>query len=348
MAQKKAHEVDAWLARPPADLKIVLVYGPDRGLVSERAERFAKATGLPLDDPFVVTRLDASVLERDPGRLLDEAHAVAMFAAQRLIWVRGAGGDKRLSDDVKALVGRPAQDTILLIEAGELRKGVALRTLVEAAPNAMALPCYADEGRDLDRLIDEEIGNSGLSITMDARRLLRDSLGGDRLASRGELQKLVLYMKGMERIDTDDVIQAVSDVGESSTDDVVDSALAGDMEKTDGALTRALASSGAVFQIVSSAIRQFQALHVMRAAVDAGSSTATALSAARPPVLFKRRAALERALSLWSVERIERALSRLQALTLNTRRRPDLANAAIRQAMLGLAAEAAASGRARR
>ncbi|RWC61979.1 MAG: DNA polymerase III subunit delta, partial [Mesorhizobium sp.] len=51
MAQKKAFEVDGWLARPDPRISIVLLYGPDRGLVSERAKAFAGKTGLPLDDP---------------------------------------------------------------------------------------------------------------------------------------------------------------------------------------------------------------------------------------------------------------------------------------------------------
>ena len=60
MAQKKAHEVDNWLARPDPKAAIVLIYGPDRGLVAERARAFAEKTGLPLDDPFTVVRLEGA------------------------------------------------------------------------------------------------------------------------------------------------------------------------------------------------------------------------------------------------------------------------------------------------
>ncbi|TIR75123.1 MAG: DNA polymerase III subunit delta, partial [Mesorhizobium sp.] len=38
MAQKKGYEVDSWLARPDPAMAIVLLYGPDRGLVAERAK----------------------------------------------------------------------------------------------------------------------------------------------------------------------------------------------------------------------------------------------------------------------------------------------------------------------
>ena len=115
MAQKKAYEVDSWLARPDPKTTIVLLYGPDRGLVAERARSFAVATGLPLEDPFSVVRLDASEIDRDTGRLLDEARTVPMFSARRLLWVRNAATQKGLVDDVKALCAEPPADAIILI-----------------------------------------------------------------------------------------------------------------------------------------------------------------------------------------------------------------------------------------
>lgn len=346
MAQKKAHEADAWLARPPADICLVLCYGPDRGLVAERAARFARATGLPLDDPFVVVKLDAGTVEKEPGRLLDEAQAIAMFAARRLIWVRGAGADKRLADEVKALLASPAGDTTVLIEAGDLKKGAALRTIVEAAPAAMALPCYSDDGRDLERVVDEELGKAGLGISLEARRLLRESLGGDRLATRGELQKLALYMHGHSQVEITDIRLAISDVSDASVDDVVDATLSGDMAAADDALARALTGPTTVYPLLSALQRQFQALHLARGAIDAGATASAAVAALRPPVLFSRRAIVEKSAAAWTTTRIERVLARIHALVLVTRRRPDLAAAAIRQAIFGIVAEAASSRRA--
>jgi hypothetical protein len=100
MAEKKAHEVDAWLKRPDPAVRLVLVYGPDRGLVSERGRAFALSTGLSPDDPFAVTRLDGPEVEKQPGRLTEEVASVPMFSDKRLIWVRNIGAGTALAAEV--------------------------------------------------------------------------------------------------------------------------------------------------------------------------------------------------------------------------------------------------------
>ncbi|MER9477107.1 DNA polymerase III subunit delta [Mesorhizobium sp. M0520] len=342
MAQKKAYEVDAWLAKPDPRVSIVLLYGPDRGLVAERAKAFAGKTGLPLDDPFSVVRLDGSEVDRDEGRLLDEARTVPMFSERRLLWVRNAGAQKALADDVKALTSEPARDAIILIEAGDLKKGVGLRAVVEAADNAMALPCYADEARDIDTVIDDELRKAGMSMTLEARQALRRNLGGDRLASRGEIEKLVLYAHGQAEIGLDDVKATSGDVSGLSFDAAVDALLEGRIADFDTAFNRHCHSGGQPFLVLSSAMRQLQTIQAMRGQMDArGPNSAWVVAAARPPVFFSRRKLVEKALERWSSEALGRALNRLQTAVLQTRRRPDLSVALARQALLGITVESA-------
>ena len=340
MAQKKASEVDRWLSRPEPAYRLVLIYGPDRGLVSERARSFAARTGLPLDDPFAVMRLDANELDQQPGRLEDEARTVPMFAEKRLIWVANAGAQKNLAADVKRVADDPPSDAIILIEAGELKKNAALRTAVEGAAAAMALPCYADDARAIDLLIDEEMTKAGMTIGVEARQALKASLGGDRLASRGEIAKLLLYCLGKERVETEDVLVMTGDVSASSNDDAVDAVLLGKAADLDLALSRHAAAGGPPFQMLASAMRQLQSLQAMRGQMERkGQSAAAAVASARPPVFFARKRAVEGALERFDGEAVARALDRLRDAVLQTRRRPDLARAVVARTLLALALE---------
>lgn len=347
MAQKKAHEVDGWLRKPDRTKSVILLYGPDRGLVSERASAFVKAAGLSTDDPFATVRLDAGEVEAMPGRLLDEAQTVPMFSDHRFIWVRNGPGQKRFSDELKALLdGDMPQGTIVLIEAGEIRKGAGLRSIVESSDTAIALPCYPDEKNAIDGLIEEELGRAGLSISPEAKAHLKANLGGDRLATRAELEKLVLYCMDKPAVELADVTALIGDISSQTAENVVDAVLGGDGQSFEQAYAQMLAAGIHSFLPLSSLMRQFQQIVLMRHAMDEkGMSAANAVAGARPPVFFARKRLIEAALQRWREADTVRALERLQAAIHATRMRPALAEATARQAMLALLVEGARRAR---
>jgi len=345
MAQKKAHEVDGWLARPDSTIVVVLLYGPDRGLVSERARLFAQKSGLPLDDPFSVVKIDAAEADQ-PGRLLDEARTVPMFADRRLVWVRGVGSQSAIAADIAALVEEPPSDCLVLVEAGDLKKGASLRATVERGDRAIALPCYSDDSRSIDAVIDDVLSKAKLTITLDARHLLKANLGGDRLATRGELEKLALYCAGASEVTADDIRALIGDVSGISVDEAVDAIMTGRIADFDHLFTRHVAGGSPAFLMLSAALRHVQGLQLMREQVEAqGKSPAAAVASARPPVFFARRSAVEQAVQRWNQAMLHAAAERLQGAILKSRQHPAVAEPVSRQALLALAIEGA---RARR
>jgi len=343
MAQKKAHEVDGFVAHPSGAFPLVLFYGPDKGLVAERAALFAKNTAVALDDPFSTIRMDAADIESDPARLGDEAKTVSLFGGERLIWIRNAGAQKKLADTVKWLLAENIlQQTWLLIEAGDLKKNALLRAAVEQGKSGMALPCYSDDARAIDQLIDQVLGEFNLHINLDARKFLRECLGGDRLASRGELEKLCFYAKGRDMIGVEDITAIISDVSALSYDEVIDAVITGSLSALDSGFDRQLAGGTSLFSILSAAQRQFQQLQQMRFVMDReGKSASAVVAASRPPIFFRRQKLVEQALSLWNGVRLERALSRLHMTVLESRQNAALAASIIRQHLLALCIEAA-------
>jgi DNA polymerase-3 subunit delta len=98
-----------------------------------------------------------------------------------------------------------------VIEAGSLKKDHALRKLVERLREAAAIECYPDSKQDLERLIDTDVRAAGLKIEPDAKAALVQSLGGDRLTTRSELDKLITYAHGAGTITREDVDLLVAD-----------------------------------------------------------------------------------------------------------------------------------------
>src|SRR5438874_389335 len=209
MVAIKAADVDAFVARPDPARRVVLVFGPDAGLVGERVRAILAASVDDPNDPFALARLEGEELTAEPSRLTEEALTMPLFGGRRAVWVRA--GSRNIVPAVEALLAAPSPECRVVIEAGDLKRNSPLRVVCERAKNAAALVCYADTERDLARLIDDELRAAKLTIAPDAKAILAALLGGDRLASRNEIRKLALYAHGRERIEVYDVLAVASD-----------------------------------------------------------------------------------------------------------------------------------------
>ncbi|WP_321344042.1 DNA polymerase III subunit delta [Breoghania sp.] len=343
MVALKPAEIDRFIANPPANIAVVLVYGPDAGLVNERAKAIVAVAAKGNDDPFSRVKLDASDIASDPQRLVDEYLTVPLFGGKRIIWVRDAGA-KNLSNAVEPVLKAEDGDALVVIEAGDLKKGVGLRKLVEGARNAAAVPCYADATRDLDRLIDDETRAANLTITREARAALHALLGADRLASRGEIGKLCLYALGKGRVEAEDVEAVVGDASAFALDALIDAAAGGDLATLDHGLDRLDASGLDASVIAGSALRRFQWLEAARAEMDAGVSPDEIVKRARPMVYFKRQPLVAQHIRIWSLPRVARALEILNEAAFKSRTMPHLARALVSDTLLTLARVARSAG----
>src|SRR5437660_12632119 len=88
MVALRGKEIDSYLARPDSGRPIILLYGPDAGLVRERADALMASAVDDPNDPFSLVRLDGDELAAEPSRLVDEAMTVPLFGGRRAIRVR--------------------------------------------------------------------------------------------------------------------------------------------------------------------------------------------------------------------------------------------------------------------
>lgn len=336
MVAIKAANVDAFVAHPDPARPVVLVFGPDAGLVSERVNAIVKASVDDPGDPFALARLEGDELASEPSRLVEEAQTIPLFGARRAVWVKA--GSRNIAPAVEALLALRGCDCRVVVEAGDLRRNAPLRVLVERAKNAVALPCYADDDRARTRLIEEEMRAAGLTITPEARALLVPLLGGDRQASRSEIAKLALYARGRGQVGVDDVTAVVADASALALDEIVDATFAGRPAELEAQLAKARTAGTTPASILFAAQRQVAQLHKWRTAIEEGLSFS--LDAVQPPVNFRRIGVIEAALKSWSAARLAATMADLADAALESRRKSALAETIAERALLSIAANA--------
>jgi DNA polymerase-3 subunit delta len=269
------------------------VFGPDTGLVRERAEALMRTVVEDLNDAFRVADLDDSTLVSDPARLSDEAAAISMLGGRRVVRVRGAGNN--LAKLFESFLDEPAGDALVVVEGSDLAKGTSLRKLFEDAGNAAAIACYPDSARDLFDVVRSGLKAERLAIAPDALEEAVSRLGSDRGVTRRELEKLALYAHGQKN------------VGEEA----IDAAGNGDVVKLDLALERLWIASTSPIQVVRQAMSHFQRLLLVNIESQRGETIDGAMRKLRPPVHFARAAAFKNQTQRWNEAALNDVLDQL-------------------------------------
>ena len=336
-----AARIAAFLKSPDKEIRAALVFGPDAGLVRERAGWLAAAVCPDLNDAFRVSELEGGTLAGDPARLSDEAASLSLTGGRRLLRVRG-GDDALGAAFERFFKAPPPGDAFILVEAGDLGPRSSLRRAFESAKAAAAIACYLDGPREIAELAREILGARKIVLRSEAIPYLAAHLGGDRELSRRELEKLALYAGDGGTVGEAEVMATIGDSADLSADEVAFAAAEGDAGQLERALNRAFGEGAQPVAVLRAELRHFQRLHLAGVRLAAGASEDEALKL-RPPLFFKLVDRFKQQLRLWPPPRAEAALEALHQAEADAKSTGIPAESICRAALMRIARSAAAA-----
>jgi len=305
----KSSDADRYAANPPKALVAALVFGPDSGLVRERAETLMKTVVDDINNAFRVADLDSDDLSSDPARLSDETAAISMLGGRRVVRVRSAGN--ALAKLFDSFLEEPKGDALVVVEGGDLAKGTGLRKVFEEAENAAAIACYPDTARDLFDVVRNALKAEGLSIAPEALEDAVGRLGSDRGVTRRELEKLALYCHGRKQVALEDVRAVMGDEAEARVEEAIDAAGNGDLPRLDLALERLWIAGMSPVAVVRQSLSHFQRVLLANVETKRGETIDGAIRKLRPPVHFSRVTSFKNQAQRWNEAKLGDALDLL-------------------------------------
>ena len=298
--------VESFLAKYDGTTRAVLFFGPDSGLVRDRAKKFASVFLSENQDPFALVELTEAQLTTDPALLADELSAISMMAPKRVIMVRD-GGDK-----LKGIISDAAScfnaDVLLIICGDELSTRSSLRMWFEKEAAVASIACYRDEARDVQEVIRKSFDAAGIKADRDTLDYLAGQLGNDRYVTYQELEKLITYAGEAKELHFEDVQALVDYNRETSFDDIVNAVADRNLQALEKTLTLLLREGTQPVAYLRALQRYFNRLYAMQAQIAQGMSAEQVISGMRPPVFFRQVPILTRHLHQWKADAIVKAL----------------------------------------
>ena len=298
-----------FIAKPPSDIRVFLLFGPDEGLIRERGDALVRQVVPEPGDPFRLADLDGDAVNADAALLYDEATALAFGGGQRAVRVRRLTG--RIAEAVIDMVREPAGEARIILEApGANRKSAIVAAAIGCAA-AVAVPCYHDDGRALPDLVREIVKEAGLRPGAGVVDFVADRAGGDRALTRREIEKLALFVgaasdegpgagsgggpaAGLRPVDLAQAQSVVGDTALLTLDSLVDATFEGRMADIERMLQRVRQEGVASGTILRAMAGHAARLARLRGLVGTGLDPVSATRRLRPPVHFSRQGSLVR------------------------------------------------------
>lgn len=338
MVAIKPSDIDR-LIKSPANYDAYLIFGPDSGLVSERAKFLsqnlsakAKRQGAETEQ---ITLLNDD-LSANPERLSIDLKTISMFGERKIL--RVTAGTALSVNNLETLLKETPFEADLIIEAGDLKKTAKLRKIFESGKTIAAIPCYTDSNAALHNLIQDVLSANKLVLSKETEQYLISRLGADRGLSRKEVEKLALYAMGKDQITIEDIDNILSDMSEIAMDQIIAQTLLGNPQIALNQLSRAISTGLNPAPIFLSLLRQLEQLHKGALSISNGATIDTVAKSQRPPLYFERRDNFIKQLNIWHEDHLSRAINKVQEVMGTARRRnnPTLEICELEQLLLSL------------
>lgn len=300
--------ISAHLKAPTKNCWATLIYGPDEGQVREYAAQIAKTVVKDPSDPFSCVEVSEESLKNEPTQLHDELFAMNMMGGQRLVRVSTSGEavGKLLAEIYD---GARQPEAYLVITGGELTPRSSLRALFEKHTKLAALPCYKDEGYQIDNLISQAFRSSNIRAEREVMQYLAANLGSDRRVTMSELDKIVLYCSDGGALSLAEAIDLVGNSAELTLDDLCNALADGNIRGVDRIMQKLMRENTQPIQILRALQRYFLRLHLMTGKIKQQNMTPDqAINEMKPKVFFKQVPVLRRQLGMWKPAMLESAL----------------------------------------
>jgi DNA polymerase III subunit delta len=299
--------IESYLTKPDAGHRAALFFGPDAGMVRDRAKRLIAAYLGVNHDPFALVELAEAALLADAALLSDELSAISMMAPRRVLLIRDAGD--KLTKIIEGAADSFHGDCLLVVCGGELSTRSSLRVWFEKTPATASIACYHDEARDVQEVIRKSFDAAQVRADRDTLEYLAQHLGNDRYVTYQELEKLITYAGEAKQLTLHDVQALVDYNRETSFDDMVNAVADRNLKSLESTLTRLLREGSQPVAYLRALQRYFNRLYFIRAQMQAlGQSAEMVIQGLRPPVFFRQVPILTRHVQSWNSEQIVRAL----------------------------------------
>ncbi len=314
-------QADDFIKNPSDDIQGILLYGQDGGLINHRTKALVSHYIPNKNDPFLLSTINSTQLNDDPGLLADELDTFALTNDKRVILIDLSSDLKK--EQVDCIIESKSQ-SILIIKAGELKTSSPARKAFESDKNFIVIPCYNSSNIDIMALLNSKLKDRDLTMHKDAKDLIMASLGNDYGNTTSEIEKILNHHQSGDEISKSEVESIIVSSSNIIVTDLVDTVF----EKKTKSVSRLYHSVLDEFNpaqiLIITSNHVIKLMELLAEKDDLNIPNKQVIENIKPPIFFKRHPSFQKQLNTWNRGTLSDIIEILSETTIESRKNNDL------------------------
>ncbi|MBY7649076.1 MAG: DNA polymerase III subunit delta [Candidatus Liberibacter europaeus] len=290
-----------------------IFYGSDKGLVSELIAKLKKKIGSSYCDPISFVTLNSIDIQKNPEKIWHEINSISLFNKRKVIFIENLSPEKKVLDCLEAIIiSKKINNILIIIKSAEIKGENRLRKMGKEHSPILCISCYPDKKINLINLMKEELLYDKKRLSIEAKHILLECLGGDRIASRNELQKLSSYCLEEDIINEEHVKDIISNTHILYIEEIIDTSMIGDVHKSILLVENFFSSKMSSHALLHGVLKRLQLLDKIHTEIEFSStSIMDAVDKLEKTRILKKRLLLQKLIKIWNKNNVKKFLYKI-------------------------------------
>lgn len=276
-------EINKFIQNIPTDIRSVLIYGPDNGLVYERCKYIEKFLKKKYSE-ISTTNIQFDDAKNSLSNVKNQLNNFSFFAKFQLFIIEDL--PSKMNSELLSLIQNLQQDIFVITLAKELTPSSSLRKTYEDGKNLAAIACYHDDEKTISMIAKKLLDNNGLKISNPILDYLASNLKGDRKNIMNEINKLILYCSDKQEVTQEDIKDCCCLDLDSSYEDLYFAIANMDYKKSINKFNELLLKGISIISMIRTVGNYFLRLYQVKVNVSGGMTFDTAIKQLSPPIFI--------------------------------------------------------------
>jgi len=291
--------------------KLILFYGKNEGFKNTVINKL-------FTNKNKILNYDENEILNNENNFVENILSKSLFEQEKFIVI------KRVTDKILKIIEilhlKNLEDTIIILNSGNLEKKSKLRTFFEKNKELICVPFYPDNDQTLSKLTYDFLREKKFSISSSNINLIVSKCGGDRETLINELQKIEYFNKNGKKI-TDENISKLINLNENhSISELIDNCLAQNKKKIIKILNENNFNNEDCIMITRSFLIKAKKLLHLSKAFEANKNIDLTISSAKPPIFWKEKEITKQQIQKWKPKNIKNMIYALSETELQIKK----------------------------